>query len=110
MTIHMTHSVRGQPDVEFDATYGFDAAVRIREVFCKPLKLGSDQQLMLRQASMLMSIALQRGASIEELAHVLGEDENDKPARSVIGLMARAGVTLEQNIWAEARARQEVQA
>jgi len=103
MTLHMQYRMNGN-DVEFAVTYGFDQVARVREVFLKPFKLGTDMQAILRQDSMVMSVALQHGATMAELVHVLGEDENDKPPRSIIGLIVRAGANLESELLERAKA------
>lgn len=81
---------------EFAVTYGFNSRARVVEVFCKPFKLNTDMQLILRQTSMAISVALQHGAWMAELEHVLGEDDLEIAPRSIIGLIVRAGANLDR--------------
>lgn len=102
LTMRMT-SILGGNTVEFDATFGFAEDFTVREVFTKPFKQGADIHHLMREVSMLISIALQFGASMEHLAHVMGEDEVDQPPRSLLGLLVRTGVHLNATYLAEAR-------
>lgn len=102
LTMRMTAILSGST-VEFDASFGFADDFTVREVFCKPFKQGADIHHLMRQVSMLMSIALQCGASMERLAHVMGEDTDGQPPRSLLGLLVRTGVHLNGTYLAEAR-------
>jgi hypothetical protein len=95
-------AILGGNTVEFDATFGFADDFTVREVFTKPFKQGADIHHEMRAISMLMSIALQCGASMEHLAHVMGEDDG-QPPRSLLGLLVRTGVHLNATYLAEAR-------
>lgn len=82
----------------FDATYGVDRNGVVREVFCKPFKVGVDMNAILRQASMIISVALQHGATMAEIAHVTGEEDLATAPRSVVGLMVRAGAVIDGDL------------
>lgn len=81
-------------EIELAATFGFDDNARVREVFCLPLKSGTDLQAMLHDTMMCISVGLQHGVDMAELARVLGEDDA-KPPRSVIGAIIRTGAFLD---------------
>jgi hypothetical protein len=81
--------------VRFTATYGFDAARQVREVFCLSQKSGTDLQSLLHQACIAISVGLQHGATMEELLHTLGEDNSALHPRSIIGTIVRAGAVLD---------------
>lgn len=102
LTMRMTATLSGNP-VEFDATFGFGDDFTIREIFTKPFKQGADIHHLMRQVSMLISIALQFGASMEHLASVMGEDVEGQPPRSLLGLLVRTGVHLNASYLAAAR-------
>lgn len=94
----MTFAPAGAEPVVFEATYGLDRNGIIREVFCKPFRVGVDMQLILRQASIGFSVALQHGATMTELAHAMGEDDPQASPRSILGLMVRAGAVLDDDL------------
>jgi hypothetical protein len=76
-------------------SFGLDDQRRVREAFCKAFKVGSDQQALVHDALIVMSVALQCGQSMSDLARVLGADHLDKPPRSFISLIARVGARLD---------------
>lgn len=66
-------------------TAGFDAAWSIKETFLcgSGMRTGSDGANLLADISVLISLLLQHGASLDQIAHSLGRDEADKPASMV---------------------------
>lgn len=93
-TIEMTVKL-GNNDIHFAATFGFNERGEVKELFCLAFKTGTDLQTLLHQSCMVISLALQHGASTAELARILGEDDQSPP-RSIIGAMIRTGVMLDQ--------------
>jgi hypothetical protein len=91
------HTVDGA-EMALAVTYGVDCHARVREVFCKTLRTGVELQAILHQACMAISLGLQHGATMEEFAHTLGEDEPDKAARSLIGAIVRMGAFIDREL------------
>jgi hypothetical protein len=87
----------GGTETEFAVTYGFDKYGRAKEAFCMPFKTGTDLQALLHHAFIAISVGLQHGVSMAELARVLGEDEAGPP-RSIIGAVVRTGAFLEADM------------
>lgn len=85
-------------ELRFSATYSWDAHARVREVFCQPFKVGAGLQDLIKQSCIVLSHCLQRGATMDEIARSLGEDETAKPPRSILGLIVRGGVQLDRRI------------
>lgn len=85
-----------------EASFGIDLAGRIREVFCLAHKDGTEIQGIVHDACIALSMALQRGAWIGELAASFGELRAEGEARgepaSVIGALARRGAELEAEL------------
>jgi hypothetical protein len=100
VSLDLEFSARPGHVVELATHYGFDETHTVREVFCLPLKTGTDLQTMVHQACIVISMALQHGATMDELARVLGEDGEEKP-RSIIGHIVRVGATLDMERTAE---------
>lgn len=102
--VSMTMTVKmGENPVDFAVTFGFDAGRRVREVFCLPFKTGTDMQALLHQAMIAISLGLQHGVTMPELARILGEDD-PAPPRSIIGAIVRAGALLDMEGTMEAPA------
>jgi hypothetical protein len=53
------------------------------EVFVNCSKMDSSADLLIRDAAVIISIALQYGISLTELAHALGRDEDGKPSSPI---------------------------
>jgi hypothetical protein len=88
-------------EVTFDVTFGYELGGPVKEAFTLAFKLGSDYQDLMHQACMLLSIALQSGQSMADIARVMGEDNPGNPAHSMIGLVVRAGVVLDDWLTAQ---------
>lgn len=101
ITETVTHTTASGGDFAFPVTFGFDEAGAIREFFCTPSKTGTDIQALINDGALAMSILLQHGVSISELADTLGENrgegEKSGPPSSAFGAIARAGVAVEQD-------------
>jgi hypothetical protein len=94
---------RGNDHAPYEVGFGPDAAGAVREVFCSGGKSGSDMQSLIHDGCILMSLALQHGATMADIVHSLSElpDEDDesktRPA-SPFGAIARAAVALETEL------------
>lgn len=84
---------------EYRVGFGPDATDAIREVFCSDGKSGSDRQSMLHDGCILMSVALQHGARISDIAHSMSElteeDQTGVRPASPFGAIAAVGAELE---------------
>lgn len=82
--------------------FGLGPDNTIREVFCSDGKSGSDRQSLMHDGCILMSLALQHGMSITDLAHSMSElSEEDSSGRrpaSPFGAIAHAGEALEAEL------------
>jgi hypothetical protein len=79
----------------FNVTFGYEPGGPVREVFCQTLKVGTDLRDLLHQGCILISVALQSGQSMSDLAHIMGEDDAATLPQSMFGLIVRAGVMLD---------------
>lgn len=80
--------------------YGLDDALQVKEVFAIAAKDGTDLQQLVHDACIALSHALQRGATITDMAKSFLENrpegaEAGKPA-SFLGAAARHGITIEE--------------
>lgn len=86
--------------VHYHVGYGFDSDGCVREVFADARKTGSDTQATLSDACIMLSLLLQHGMSIADIAAALGENRAEGASSgdcaSVLGIISRAGVALEQ--------------
>ena len=77
-------------------TVGYDLTGRPMEVFADGHREGSDMRALMSDACVVISIALQRGATPEELAHSLGtvpayeNGEHVQAHASLIGVIVAA--------------------
>ena len=76
----------------FEYTLGFsrDSNGAVVEVFLTGAKSGGDLDALLNDASVLLSIGLQHGASIEELRKSLARDGTTGGPASIIGAALQA--------------------
>jgi hypothetical protein len=88
-------------EITFDATYGFEPGGPVKECFTLAFKVGSGIQDMMHQACTGLSIALQSGQSMSDLARIMGEDHPEFPPHSPVGLVVRAGVMLDDYLTAQ---------
>lgn len=82
-------------EVKFATTFNWEDGGKVKEVFCLAFKEGTDLRTLLHHACMVVSVALQSGNSMAGLAKVLGEDNPERPVGSILGLIVRAGVTID---------------
>lgn len=82
---------------------GFDAAGTVREVFADGPKTGQDMEGLLDDGCILLSLLLQSGHGIADLAERLGRESIDpadpatgqRPPASAIGAVAREAAAIE---------------
>ena len=95
-TENLIHRKGEENEIKFAATFNWQEHGRLREVFCLAAKEGSDMRTMLHHACIITSVALQHGATMDKIAHALGEDDTSRKPGSIIGLIVRAGVVIDQ--------------
>jgi hypothetical protein len=77
VSFEITHP--GLDEVPYDVTAGFDASGRIREVFISCRKTTTAMDIAARDVATLVSIALQHGASLQELAGSVTRGDKGEP-------------------------------
>jgi hypothetical protein len=86
----------------FEIGFGLEDSGIVREVFCCGAHTQSDLQLLVEDACVATSIALQYGARIGKFVKSFGELREEGatsgPPASIMGAIARAGVALERDI------------
>lgn len=79
--------------------YGLDDALQVKEVFAIVAKDGSDLQALVHDGCIALSHALQRGATISDMAKSFLENRPEGaasgPPSSFLGAAARHGVVIE---------------
>ena len=80
-----------------DLSVGFDADILPREVFCRSRKTDSDVDYTADDAAVLVSLCLQSGYSLGEIAHSLGRTSDGKPA-SIIGALVEAAIGIDREL------------
>lgn len=81
---------------------GFDDALKVREIFADGHKSGTELEAILDDACILISMLLQAGASIQDLAEKLGREGVDPSApassipSSILGLAIKRASEVEQ--------------
>lgn len=79
---------------------GFYGDGRLSECwYSDGLRTGSDMLATVQDACRVLSIALQHGVPLTDLAHTLGMDEKGRPS-SVIGVVVQSLVQGERDGWA----------
>lgn len=104
-TAIVRHTSNNGVETDFVVTFGFgiEEELHIRECFCSTgAKSGTDMAAILSDSCIAISLLLQHGMSISEIAHAFGEDRPEGaahgPPSSVLGSIARAGVALERSL------------
>ena len=69
------------------ASVGYDSGQQVREVFLSTRKVGNGFDSACRDIAVLMSLLLQYGCPVDEIAHSLTREENGDPA-GVAGIAA----------------------
>lgn len=89
-------------DQKLIVTYGLDRGGKVREAFCAGYRADTDLCALTNDACIMMSLLLQHGVSITEVAAACGqntaEGETDGPPASLLGAIAREGVNIER-LW-----------
>jgi hypothetical protein len=87
-------------DHAYSVTFGFDSDLNIKECFCNSPKEGSDAQAFISDSCIAMSLLMQHGMSISDLAETFGENRaegaDEGPPSSPLGAIARAGAAIEK--------------
>ena len=83
----------------YEITFGFDEHTgRVLECFCSTPKTGSDSQATVNDSCIAISLLLQDGWRLADLAARFGENRGEGadhgPASSILGAMVRAGQVL----------------
>jgi hypothetical protein len=72
---------------------------RVVEVFADAKRTGSDSQAQLADSCIAISLLLQHGLTMKQIAEAFGESRSEGmasgPPSSILGCIARAGVALE---------------
>ena len=72
---------------------------KVAEVFCNSPKVGSGSQAWINDCCIILSLLLQHGMTIGDIAKSLGENRDEGkasgPPSSPLGAIARAGTALE---------------
>lgn len=89
----------GGNDQRFTVRFGFDQNNRIKECFCNSLKSGTDLNGLINDSCIAISLLLQHGMSMADLAEAFGENraegQSNGPPSSPLGAVARAGAKIE---------------
>lgn len=101
ITERLTFRPGAAGEVTFDVTFGYETGGPVRECFCMPFRVGTDLQDLLHQGCIFISVALQSGQSMADLARIAGEDNPSSSAHSHLGLIVRAGVVLDDWLTAQ---------
>lgn len=95
----ITFEFSGKVKRTFDVTFNRDAQGVVREVFCAGAHTQSDLQGLVEDSCIALSLALQYGARIADIAKSFGElrDEvaSNGPPASPLGAIARRGAEIE---------------
>jgi len=94
LSVDLKHKIGGN-DHGFSATFGFNEKGHVRECFCLAFKSGTDLQTLLHHACVAISVGLQHGSTMAEFLKAMGEEDLEKPPRSILGLIVRAGANIE---------------
>ena len=69
---------------EYHVSFGWDPRTSaLREVFIKGSRIGSDMEMLLDNASVVLSLALQYGVPVDQLVHSL-DTGREEGAKSII--------------------------
>jgi len=72
---------------KYKGVIGFRPDGAPAEIFLEAGRVGSEVQAVARDAAILASLALQRGATVDDLRHSLTRLENNQPAGPVAKLL-----------------------
>lgn len=101
-TVTVRHVQNDGNEMNFVVTFGFDDSAHIREAFAHAAKTGSDLAAILSDSCIALSLLLQRGYSLDDLAHSFGENRAEGEMHglpsSLLGSIVRSGIALERSI------------
>lgn len=83
-TMEFTHTNPSGRETIYTATLGYYKDGRLGEVFINSNHIGSDADTAVRDAAIILSIALQYGVPAEKIREAMTKDSNGKP-EGVIG-------------------------
>lgn len=114
--LHLTepltfYPLSGDNPVQFDVSFGFEPGGPVRECFSLDFKVGSDRQGEVHIACIIISVALQCGQSMSDMARIIGESDLAVAPQTMLGLIIRAGVTRDDHLaatWALSRAQDRI--
>lgn len=89
MTIDFDAGVPGYPLHHFTATMGYHADGRLGEVFLHASKTGSDRDIAVSEAAILLSFALQHGVPPEAMRDAMPRTKDGSPEGPVGALLDR---------------------
>lgn len=99
------------PDSKLIVTFGLDREGKVKEAFCAGFRAGMDICALANDGCIMMSLLLQSGMDISAIAEACGENKpvEDKrpgsgPPASLLGAIARAGVTVQESLYAKSAA------
>jgi hypothetical protein len=103
-TMFVKHVGNDGNEHEFLVTFGFgrEAPLKVREVFCGSPKVGSDMQAFINDSCIAISLLLQHGMTMSELASAFGENRpegsSSGPPSSPLGSIAKKAVEIERGL------------
>lgn len=96
---------------QYIATFGFNADLEVKEVFCASGKSGADVRMMLEDSCVLLSLCLQHGMSIEDAAKAMGERRGEGaksgPPASPLGAIVKKAAVFQEVLRLERAGRRE---
>jgi hypothetical protein len=96
VTVRLCYRKGEADEIGFDATFNWQEGGRLREVFCElPFREGAQMRGLVDHACIVVSVALQRGATMAGLAATLVEDDLEQRAGSLLGLIIRTGMMID---------------
>lgn len=84
--LNFDHTTSGGATIHYQATLGFYDDDRLGEVFLNGTKIGTDTDIAVRDAAILLSFALQHGCTVETIRSAVTRDAKGRP-EGVIGTL-----------------------
>lgn len=95
----VAYTSAGGHEQRFTVRFGFDESGSIKEVFCNSLKSGTDLNGLINDACIAISLLLQHGMGMAQLAEAFGENraegQEHGPPSSPLGAIVKAGAGIE---------------
>lgn len=84
---------------KWEVGVGFNDSGKVLEVFISGIKVGSEFEATTEDGAVLISLLLQHGVSLEDLAKRLGREGPDPgaPAASILGVTVHKALELERS-------------